>query len=276
MKVDYSKSDYRDLLSNIKEDSRNQEDMSENSTSDIAQDIEGSVNNDSDDDMEQSVADITIDGQSGENVASENVSSPRLQDTEYSLYEFEEIFSKLPLGLVMSYKKDTKAVVVSGFNTIGSSHGFIIIGDELLYINETKVEGMKSKAFLKVVNAASCPITIKFRRRIPKVKGDEGILRNLDRKDLLDRYRIFSDEESRNYNLIERIRSNGDMISSLLREMQTGLNKTEQTNSSINSIDHDRISEYESKLVRLLERFQRIRVLVKQRADVNEGEKLSE
>lgn len=120
-------------------------------------------------------------------MASNPSSTPGTPRSKYSgqaspiskVYEFEFLFERLPLGLILKTK--SAVTIVSGFvNVAASRDGKIRIGDEVIRINDIIIEGLKPSLIHSVVSKALCPITITFRRR---AKGSEIDLLSLSRSD---------------------------------------------------------------------------------------------
>ena len=84
-------------------------------------------------------------------------------------YYFDVTFDPNPsnkLGLILSYRNDIKAVVISGFETLASSlNGTIHIGDEIINVNNINIENVNNDTVLNIIKGLSWPIKIKFRRR---------------------------------------------------------------------------------------------------------------
>ena len=85
------------------------------------------------------------------------------------LYYFDVVFDPNPqnkLGLILSFRNDIKAVVISGFETLASSlNGRIQIGDEIIQANSTNLEGISGDSVLAIIKGLTWPVKIKFRRR---------------------------------------------------------------------------------------------------------------
>ena len=85
------------------------------------------------------------------------------------LYYFDVVFDPNPqnkLGLILSFRNDIKAVVISGFETLASSlNGRIQIGDEIIQANSTNLEGVSGDSVLSIIKGLTWPVKIKFRRR---------------------------------------------------------------------------------------------------------------
>ena len=98
-------------------------------------------------------------------IKSDNNSDHSVED----LYYFDVIFDVNPsnkLGLILSYRNDIKAVVISGFETLASSlNGRIQIGDEIIQANNTNLEGINGDSVLTIIKGLSWPVKLKFRRR---------------------------------------------------------------------------------------------------------------
>jgi hypothetical protein len=86
------------------------------------------------------------------------------------LYYFDVVFDPNPQnklgGLILSFRNDIKAVVISGFETLASSlNGRIQIGDEIIQANSTNLEGINGDSVLAIIKGLTWPVKIKFRRR---------------------------------------------------------------------------------------------------------------
>lgn len=170
--------------------------------------------------------------------------SPRMLSSNSNYYEYEETFQKLPLGLVMSHKKSSATLCVTGFVNIAASRdGRILVGDELIRVNGVSLEDMKSKAVLKVINASTCPLTIHFRRRLlDHMKYDSDF-------ELPAKTRMPEDPEEGHSNATpESIQANASTISSMVTEInQISLKMKGLTgvgNDAIKSINFSKLSSF--------------------------------
>jgi hypothetical protein len=161
-----------------------------------------------------------------------------------NFYEYEETFQKLPLGLVMSHKKNSAALCVTGFLNIAASRdGRILVGDELVCVNGISLEDMKSKAILKVINSSSCPLTILFRRPIVN-----HLIHDLD-YELPRKTRISSNSPHDVSNAtIENIQTNASAISSMIADINNMTIKMKDVtgvgNDAIRNINFGKLSSF--------------------------------